>query len=108
MTKLKTIDNFTELLKKFDAIGFETYEDKKFSRGSWELHYRVEMSEIFGLQLVFVLRYQKHTITSWGCIDHDNTLAIRWIAKTKSEIREWDDKLSVNASNLGKEIFNEL
>jgi hypothetical protein len=102
------INNITELLLKFDAINFEEYEDKKFIKGDWVLRYRIDMSEIFGLQIIFNLTYRNHNVQTWGCVDDDNKAAIKWIKQAKYRINEYEFRLDNNAQSIGKQLFQEL
>ena len=105
------INNITELLEKYDKIGFDTYENKEFIKGDWALRYTLKMSEMLGLQIILTLYYRKRVVHSWGCVDygtHDNLQAIKWIEKQKRRIEDAHWKLEKNAESIGKELFNEL
>jgi len=102
------IDNITELLEKYDKIGFDTYENKEFIKGDWALRYTLKMSEMLGLQIIFTLYYRKRVVQSWGCVDGDNMQAIKWIETQKRRIENAYWKLEKNAESIGKELFNEL
>ena len=102
------INNITELLKKFDAINFDTYEGKEFTKDYWTLRCNLTMSEGWGLQIIFNLYYRQKCVQSWGCIDDDNKVAVKWIKSTQHEIQDAYWKLETNAEAIGKELFQEL
>ena len=102
------VNNITELLEKFDKINFDTVQNKEFSKGDWNLRYKIEMGEMFGLQILFRLYYRMHCVQTWGCIDDDNIEAIKWIKRTERNIHQVEDRLDFNASKIGKELFAEL
>ena len=102
------ISNITELLAKFDKIGFDTYENKEFTKGDWVLRYKLALSELFGAQLILNLYYRHKCVQSWGCVDGDDKKAVKWIKRKQYEIQEQFFKLEYDAENIGKKIFQEL
>lgn len=102
------INNITELLQKFDAINFDSYESKEFTKGDWTLRYNLTMSELLGVQVILRLYYRQRCVQSWGCIDDDNLAAIKWIKRTQRDIEDAYWKLEKNAESIGKELFAEL
>ena len=102
------INNITVLLEKYDKIGFDTYENKEFSKGDWALRYTLTMSEMLGLQIILTLYYRQRVVQSWGCVDGDNMKAIKWIERQKRQIHDTYWKLEKNAETIGKELFQEL
>lgn len=102
------LSNITELLAKFDKIGFDTYENKEFTKGDWVLRYNLTLSEMFGPQIIFNLYYRHKCVQSWGCVDGDNKKATIWIKRTQREIQEQFFKLEYDAENIGKSLFQEL
>jgi hypothetical protein len=102
------INNITELLQKFDAINFNECDDKKFIKDDWVLQYRLDMSEIFGLQIIFNLTYRNNYVQSWGCVDDDNRAAIKWIKQTEYRVHENNHKWDNNAQSIGKSLFADL
>lgn len=102
------INNITELLRKFDAINFDSYEGKEFTKDDWTLRYNLSMSEMLGAQIIFNLYYRQRCVRSWGCVDDDNKVAVKWIKKTQRQIEDTYWKLERNAESIGKSLFAEL
>jgi len=102
------INNITELLQKFDAIHFDSYEGKEFTKSDWTLRYNLHMSEMLGVQIIFNLYYRQRCVQSWGCVDDDNKAAVKWIKKTQRQIEDAYWKLEKNAESIGKSLFAEL
>ena len=102
------IYNITELLEKYDKIGFDTYGNKEFTKGDWTLKYNLTMCEKFGVQIIFSLYYRQKSVQTWGCVDDDNKAAVKWIKKTQRQIQDAYWKLEYDAELIGKELFAEL
>lgn len=102
------INNITELLQKFDAINFDSYEGKEFTKDDWTLRYNLTMSEMLGVQIIFNLYYRQKSVQTWGCVDGDNLAAVKWIKKTQRQIEDVYWKLEHNAESIGKSLFAEL
>ena len=102
------INDITELLNKFDKIGFDACESKAFTKGEWVLRYNLTMSELLGLQVIFNLYYRQRCVQTWGCIDDDNKAAVKWIKRTQRDIENTYWKLEKNSESIGKELFAEL
>lgn len=102
------INDITELLEKFDKIGFDSYESKEFTKGEWTLRYNLTMSEMLGLQIIFNLYYRQKCVQSWGCVDDDNKAAVKWIKRTQRDIQNTYWKLEKNSESIGRELFAEL
>lgn len=102
------LNNITELLGKFDKIGFDTYKSKEFKKADWTLRYRPILCELNGAQILFNLYYREKCVQTWGCVDDDNKTAAMWIKNKQREIQYNYFKQEYDAENIGKELFKTL